>query len=153
MLHSRLFAQFMHQAFPRECPYPHLVGTTTSLSPTAWSQTNGIPYRIDHIPGTRKQVLNTTVDKLDSEYSARQGQGDASPVDDAVDDLMWTLDEESFVVPNQSLLQRIVSLLTCLGSRLFAVILLVVFAFGAISTKATMVFRNNERAKLDAVFV
>ena len=27
VLHSRLFAQWMHQAFPRECPYPHVTGT------------------------------------------------------------------------------------------------------------------------------
>merc|ERR1719272_617081 len=27
-LHGRLFAQWMHHAFPRECPYPHLSGTT-----------------------------------------------------------------------------------------------------------------------------
>jgi hypothetical protein len=27
-LHGRLFAQWMHHAFPRECPYPHVAGTT-----------------------------------------------------------------------------------------------------------------------------
>merc|ERR1719163_363908 len=27
-LHGRLFAQFMHHAYPRECPYPHVSGTT-----------------------------------------------------------------------------------------------------------------------------
>merc|ERR1719345_357803 len=26
-LHGRLFAQWMHHAFPRECPYPHFAGT------------------------------------------------------------------------------------------------------------------------------
>merc|ERR1719211_825799 len=26
-LHGRLFAQWMHHAYPRECPYPHLSGT------------------------------------------------------------------------------------------------------------------------------
>ena len=28
-LHGRLFAQWMHHAYPRECPYPHVTGTTT----------------------------------------------------------------------------------------------------------------------------
>lgn len=32
-LHGRLFAQWMHHAFPRECPYPHLSGTTTPMTP------------------------------------------------------------------------------------------------------------------------
>merc|ERR1719203_634391 len=38
-LHGRLFAQWMHHAYPRECPYPHLSGTvrshSTSLRETA----------------------------------------------------------------------------------------------------------------------
>jgi len=27
-LHGRLFAQWLHHAYPRECPYPHMSGTT-----------------------------------------------------------------------------------------------------------------------------
>merc|ERR1712232_94003 len=30
-LHGRMFAQWMHHVYPRECPYPHLSGTTTAL--------------------------------------------------------------------------------------------------------------------------
>jgi len=30
-IHGRLFAQWMHHAFPRECPYPHLAGSTKPL--------------------------------------------------------------------------------------------------------------------------
>jgi len=33
-LHGRLFAQWMHHAYPRECPYPHLSGTVRSKSAT-----------------------------------------------------------------------------------------------------------------------
>merc|ERR1719215_792540 len=32
-LHGRLFAQWMHHAYPRECPYPHLSGTVRPQSP------------------------------------------------------------------------------------------------------------------------
>jgi len=31
-LHGRLFAQWMHNAYPRECPFPHVSGTTTPLT-------------------------------------------------------------------------------------------------------------------------
>merc|ERR1719203_1747324 len=31
-LHGRLFAQWMHHAYPRECPYPHVSGTTRPQS-------------------------------------------------------------------------------------------------------------------------
>merc|ERR1719336_2722102 len=31
-LHGRLFAQWMHHAYPRECSFPHISGTTNPLS-------------------------------------------------------------------------------------------------------------------------
>jgi len=41
-LHGRLFAQWMHHAYPRECPYPHVSGTTKPMSPDAWMAHHGI---------------------------------------------------------------------------------------------------------------
>merc|ERR1719191_416734 len=35
-LHSRLFAQWLHHAFPRECPYPHESGRTNPQTPDEW---------------------------------------------------------------------------------------------------------------------
>merc|ERR1719296_536371 len=35
-LHGRLFAQWLHHAFPQECPYPHVSGTTAPVSPDEW---------------------------------------------------------------------------------------------------------------------
>merc|ERR1719183_3110636 len=40
-LHGRLFAQWMHHAFPRECPYPHLSDTTNPLMPDEWLRISG----------------------------------------------------------------------------------------------------------------
>jgi hypothetical protein len=40
-LHGRLFAQWMHHAFPRECPYPHLSGTTNPQTPDEWLERTG----------------------------------------------------------------------------------------------------------------
>jgi len=40
-LHGRLFAQFLHHAFPRDCPYPHEAGTTNPQTPDDWMRTNG----------------------------------------------------------------------------------------------------------------
>ena len=36
-LHGRLFAQWMHFAFPLECPYPHVLQDSISLSPASWT--------------------------------------------------------------------------------------------------------------------
>jgi len=40
-LHGRLFAQWMHHAYPRECPYPHLAGMTNPMSPDEWIRKAG----------------------------------------------------------------------------------------------------------------
>jgi len=36
-LHARLFAQWMHFAFPSECPYPQTIEDTAVLRPSHWS--------------------------------------------------------------------------------------------------------------------
>jgi len=40
-LHGRLFAQWMHHAYPHECPYPHEAGTTVQRTPEAWTRESG----------------------------------------------------------------------------------------------------------------
>ena len=40
-LHGRLFAQFMHHAYPRECRYPHTAGTTNPMTPDEWISFHG----------------------------------------------------------------------------------------------------------------
>mmetsp|Transcript_53615 Transcript_53615/g.152786 ORF Transcript_53615/g.152786 Transcript_53615/m.152786 type:complete len:294 (-) Transcript_53615:99-980(-) len=40
-IHGRLFAQWMHHAYPRECPYPHEAGTTNPLTPEDWMKETG----------------------------------------------------------------------------------------------------------------
>merc|ERR1719162_854720 len=40
-LHGRLFGQWMHHAFPRECPYPFAGGTTIAQTQAEWMAANG----------------------------------------------------------------------------------------------------------------
>mmetsp|Transcript_12481 Transcript_12481/g.25192 ORF Transcript_12481/g.25192 Transcript_12481/m.25192 type:complete len:561 (-) Transcript_12481:125-1807(-) len=40
-LHGRLFSQWMHHAFPRECPYPHASGTTQQMTPQQFHEALG----------------------------------------------------------------------------------------------------------------
>merc|ERR1719213_1538437 len=40
-LHGRLFAQWMHHAFPRECPYPQQSGTASPQTPDEWMRSTG----------------------------------------------------------------------------------------------------------------
>merc|ERR1719422_2138645 len=40
-LHGRLFAQWMHHAYPLECPYPHSAGTVSPLTADEWMEQAG----------------------------------------------------------------------------------------------------------------
>lgn len=37
-LHGRLFAQWLHYAFPRECPFPHMTGTAAARTPMQYGE-------------------------------------------------------------------------------------------------------------------
>jgi len=41
-LHGRLFAQWLHFAFPRDCPYPHLAGTVNPQTPMKFEEALGV---------------------------------------------------------------------------------------------------------------
>jgi len=51
-LHGRLFAQWMHHAYPRECPFPHVSGTTTPMSPADWMD----HHDIDNAEATMEEM-------------------------------------------------------------------------------------------------
>merc|ERR1719491_674955 len=51
-LHGRLFAQWMHHASPRECPFPHVAGTTSPMSPDDWMAHHGI----DDVEATMEEM-------------------------------------------------------------------------------------------------
>jgi hypothetical protein len=108
LLHSRLFAQWMHQAFPRECPYPHLAGTTTSLSPHAWVAEHKLAYRIDvgvdRVRVPMKDAMNRQIQALDQEFAPQHTSSDS--VHSVEGELMWTAEEEHFVAPTRSFSER-----------------------------------------------
>ena len=47
-LHGRLFAQWMHHAFPRECPFPHVAGTTNPQAASTWIEEAGTARASKH---------------------------------------------------------------------------------------------------------
>merc|ERR1719313_194924 len=40
-LHGRLFAQWLHYTFPRDCPFPHLAGTVNPQTPMKFEEALG----------------------------------------------------------------------------------------------------------------
>jgi len=79
-LHGRLFAQWMHHAYPRECPYPHVAGTTSQASATDW--------------GEEATASQEELKQFVSASETRKIQ----EVDDVHDLMMWSHEEELLVV-------------------------------------------------------
>merc|ERR1719235_484226 len=76
-LHSRLFAQWLHYAFPHECPYPHMSGKINPLTQSQFSKERG----------------------RGSDASELEKQGFIGQDDTDTQDLLmsqWTIDEELY---------------------------------------------------------
>lgn len=112
-LHGRLFAQWMHHLYPRECPYPHISGTAESLSPTEF---------LDDATASHEEM------KLFIGQAGHANESNAEH-DLSVEEMMpWSHEEELFVVRSQiahgkkspmSLCARSAVLLSAVGSLVF----------------------------------
>jgi len=85
-LHSRLFAQWMHHVYPRECPYPHMSGTTNSQTPEEYSEESGI----EETASQEEMMLH--VSKAGD--SPAHGEQHDIPVEDV---MPWSSEEELIV--------------------------------------------------------
>jgi diadenosine tetraphosphatase ApaH/serine/threonine PP2A family protein phosphatase len=67
-LHGRLFAQWMHHAYPRECPYPHVSGTTKPMTAEHYIEQVGGEVEATHdeireiMEKSKAAVIPTVVD-------------------------------------------------------------------------------------------
>jgi len=79
-LHGRLFAQWLHHAYPRECPYPHVSGTTS-------------PRRAEEFT---KAGLEAAASKDEMHQHVEAGRGSrARPAEEGgLCSAMWTMEEE-----------------------------------------------------------
>jgi len=85
-LHGRLFAQWLHHAFPRECPYPHLSGTTSQPTSDEWIAESG------GLSEATEEEMRQFTDVSSTEFVTSQ-----QPV--TVEELLtWSTEEELLVV-------------------------------------------------------
>jgi len=78
-MHGRLFAQWLHYAFPRDCPYPHMAGTVNPET----------PLRYEDVGGTDSTIATT--EEVESYLTAESARLAPSP--DAGNG-MWSLHED-----------------------------------------------------------
>eukprot|EP00408_Alexandrium_pacificum_P008314 CAMPEP_0171232086 /NCGR_PEP_ID=MMETSP0790-20130122/40230_1 /TAXON_ID=2925 /ORGANISM="Alexandrium catenella, Strain OF101" /LENGTH=336 /DNA_ID=CAMNT_0011698317 /DNA_START=20 /DNA_END=1030 /DNA_ORIENTATION=+ len=91
-LHGRLFAQWMHHAYPRECPYPHEAGSINPQTPDEWMRATGHAEASVSAKEMRAHVESDTC-AVGANGEVRGDCGDSSP------DLPWSESEELLLVP------------------------------------------------------
>jgi hypothetical protein len=87
-LHGRLFSQWMHHAYPRECPYPHISGTTVNMRTEDWDQQNGQSNR-----ASKDEIMRI----IGESRSAKPAAADAVHEGGDLEMLPWLHEEELLV--------------------------------------------------------
>jgi len=93
-LHGRLFAQWLHHAYPRECPYPQLSGTSKPASPEQWQEQTGQEAVADE--ETMRWHIEEARLSSGSATAAAGPAGKAGENESALE-LPWSAEEELFV--------------------------------------------------------
>merc|ERR1719162_746964 len=88
-LHGRLFAQWMHHAYPLECPFPHTAGTVSPLTPDEWM----VQYGANEVAASRWDRSHYIQQDAVAKEVAAQASSDSLP---------WTLKEELVVTHKHS---------------------------------------------------
>jgi len=79
-LHGRLFAQWLHFAFPRECPFPSVVESASALTPSEWldgRKTASAEERKQHVESS---VASAVPSVEDFDIDARWSDHEVLPV-------------------------------------------------------------------------
>jgi len=90
-LHSRLFAQWMHFAYPRECKYPHISGTTLNMTAKEWEAATGLSEILSEAGIANYLESSLPASRHSFESAAAGGAEDDSQ---SLCSAMWTPDEE-----------------------------------------------------------
>jgi len=89
-LHGRLFAQWMHHAYPLDCPYPHEAGIVSASTPAEWlAQTGQSNHRVSE--EEMRQHIEADHCGLDSEGKPDCGEEST--------ELSWSMTEELLASP------------------------------------------------------
>mmetsp|Transcript_89419 Transcript_89419/g.208206 ORF Transcript_89419/g.208206 Transcript_89419/m.208206 type:complete len:571 (+) Transcript_89419:94-1806(+) len=86
-LHGRLFSQWMHHAFPRECPFPHRVGTTKPMTANEWINERG------SVPHASEMEMQLHIMSENTSHDI----GSDNPSNTDSKQLLWTVEEELVV--------------------------------------------------------
>jgi hypothetical protein len=116
-LHGRLFAQWLHYAYPRECQFPHAFGTINPQRPEDILEAN--PDATDDIAATPEVMKQTFAEALPPKQRILGVEVDATE-----ESGMWRLDEELVVwhIPAEVAERKAVGVLSLRGAVFFGVV-------------------------------
>jgi len=83
-LHSRLFSQWLHHVYPRECQFPHLSGTTKPMTAREWKAETG------EVSTVSSEVMLQHIERI------QQSQADLNAEPGSVS-VPWHDEEELFI--------------------------------------------------------
>merc|ERR1719414_738048 len=121
-LHGRLFAQWMHHAYPRECPYPHISGTTQ-------------PQTVKEYKAQSRRAPTLTKDALKEAVEAAKPETDDEGSDECT---KWSEHEELYVGDHRASLGK--SLRQGTAMRLLR---FVVYSSMAVATVGMLAHRSS----------
>jgi len=98
-LHGRLFAQWMHHVYPRECPYPQISGSTYAQTADEWMKQNGVSSSFE-MTEVQSYILNST---------CSAGGDCAVSGKELSNELPWTEEEELPLVCRKSIAEPTVT--------------------------------------------
>jgi hypothetical protein len=129
-LHGRLFAQWMHHAYPHECPYPHMSGTTSQQSSDEWTVETGTEATATE--EEMAQFTNVT------EIQDQEEQDEITP---------WSHEEELLVSRPSTVLRADLSATPPILRSAMLLLAAVSLAFGMVQSFKSTLSTNEDNAK------
>lgn len=100
-LYGRLFAQWLHFVFPRECPFPHTAGSTNPQTPSDYAKATSEKSTLKtHEMDGVMDMLQNTYKNNDEETVAATG----NQLEESEEDLLarWSDEEEVLFLPTEA---------------------------------------------------
>jgi len=129
-LHGRLFSQWMHHAYPHECPYPHVSGTTSQQSSDEWATESGIESTATE--EEMAQFTNVT------EIQDQEEQEEIAP---------WSHEEELLVSRPSTVLRADLSAAPPILRSAMLILAAVSLAFGMVQSFKSTISTNDDNVK------
>jgi len=99
-LHGRLFAQWLHHLYPRECPFPQLFGTTQPTTPKEFRKQTG-KEALAVESGMREHITNARNSSASAGHARSSAPVSVGGMDDTDNEtcavMPWSAQEELFV--------------------------------------------------------